>query len=46
LRSGQVDPTPLITNTFALNDAPEAMRFAQRRDVMKVLLKPENAASV
>jgi alcohol dehydrogenase len=46
LRSGQVDPTPLITNTFALNDAPEAMLFAQRREVMKVLLKPENAGSV
>jgi threonine dehydrogenase-like Zn-dependent dehydrogenase len=45
LRSGKVDPTPLITKTFALNDAPEAMLYAQRRGVMKVLLKPASAAS-
>jgi threonine dehydrogenase-like Zn-dependent dehydrogenase len=39
LRSGKVDPTPLITRTFPLADAPKAIRFAQRPGVMKVLLK-------
>jgi alcohol dehydrogenase len=40
LRSAKVDPTPLITRTFPLSDAPRAIEFAQRRDVMKVLLSP------
>lgn len=40
LRSGRVDPTPLITKTFALKEAPEAIRYAQQPGVMKVLLKP------
>jgi len=40
LRSGQVDATPLITRTFPLSEAPQAIEFAQRRDVMKVLLRP------
>ena len=40
LRSGKVDPTPLITKTFPLEQAPEAIQFAQKRGVMKVLLKP------
>ena len=39
LRSGKVDPTPLISRTFALADAPEGMRYAQKPNVMKVLLK-------
>jgi threonine dehydrogenase-like Zn-dependent dehydrogenase len=41
LRSGKIDPMPLITRTFPLREAPEAVRFAQRRGVMKVLLKPQ-----
>jgi len=41
LHSGKVDPTPLITRTFALKEAPVAIRFAQKPDVMKVLLKNE-----
>jgi threonine dehydrogenase-like Zn-dependent dehydrogenase len=40
LRSGKIDPTPLITRTFSLSDAPAAVRFAQESGVMKVLLKP------
>lgn len=40
LRSGKVDPRPLITRTFALIEAQKAMTFAQRSGVMKVLLKP------
>lgn len=39
LRTGNVDPRPLITRTFALVEAPKAIRFAQQRGVMKVLLK-------
>jgi threonine dehydrogenase-like Zn-dependent dehydrogenase len=40
LRSGEVDPTPLITHTFPLAEAPEALGFAQKSGIMKVLLKP------
>src|SRR5262249_10979123 len=45
LRSGKVDPTPLITRTFPLRDAPEAVRYAQQRNVMKVLVRNEPAAT-
>jgi len=41
LRSGKVDPRPLITRTFPLAEAPAAIRFAQQPGVMKVLLKQE-----
>ncbi|MGC1483581.1 MAG: alcohol dehydrogenase catalytic domain-containing protein [Candidatus Acidiferrum sp.] len=39
LASGKVDPMPLITRTFSMNEAPVAIRFAQKAGVMKVLLK-------
>ncbi len=39
LRSGIVDPTPLISRTFPLKDAPKAILHAQHANVMKVLLK-------
>jgi alcohol dehydrogenase len=38
LRSGKVDPTPLITRTFPLAEAAAAIGFAQKANVMKVLL--------
>ena len=41
LRSGKVDPTPLITRTFSLRDAPRAIEFAQRPGVIKVLLRAQ-----
>jgi alcohol dehydrogenase len=40
LRSGKIDPRPLITRTFPLAEARVAMKFAQQRGVLKVLLKP------
>jgi threonine dehydrogenase-like Zn-dependent dehydrogenase len=40
LRSGKVDPTPLITRAFPLAEAEIAIQFAQKKGVMKVLLKP------
>lgn len=39
LRSGRVDPRPLITRSFPLADAPAAIQFTQQSGVMKVLLK-------
>jgi threonine dehydrogenase-like Zn-dependent dehydrogenase len=39
LRSGKIDPRPLITRTFPLVEAPAAIRFAQQPGVMKVLLR-------
>jgi threonine dehydrogenase-like Zn-dependent dehydrogenase len=39
LRSGKVDPRLLITRTFPLAEAAEAIVFAQRSGMMKVLLK-------
>ena len=42
LRSGKVDPSALISRTFPLAAAQQAIEFAQRRDVMKVLLRPSD----
>ena len=39
LRSGRIEPRPLITRTFPLGEASRAMHFAQQAGVMKVLLK-------
>jgi len=39
LRSGKVDPRPLISRTFPLAEAQRAIAFAQRAGVLKVLLK-------
>lgn len=38
LRSGKVNPAPLITKTFPLKDAAKAIACAQQRGVLKVLL--------
>ena len=43
LRSGRVDPRPLISRVFCLKDAAKAIRYAQQPGVMKVLLRPERA---
>jgi threonine dehydrogenase-like Zn-dependent dehydrogenase len=39
LREGKVDPSPLITRTFPLSEAAQAIAYAQEKDVVKVLLK-------
>jgi alcohol dehydrogenase len=40
LRRGRVDPRPLISRVFPLREAAEAILYAQRPGVMKVLLRP------
>ena len=40
LSSGKVDPKPLITRKFPLAEAKAAIQFAQKKGVMKVVLKP------
>jgi threonine dehydrogenase-like Zn-dependent dehydrogenase len=45
LRSGAVDPRPLITRVFPLAEAGDAIRFAQERGVMKVLLAGDGSRS-
>jgi alcohol dehydrogenase len=40
LRAKLVDPRPLITRTFPLTEASKAVRYAQQKGVLKVLLKP------
>jgi threonine dehydrogenase-like Zn-dependent dehydrogenase len=45
LRSGKVDPTPLITRTFPLRDAAKAIRYTQQPGVMKVLLRGEDQST-
>jgi alcohol dehydrogenase len=39
LRSGRVDPRPLISRVFPLKDVAAAIRYAQKPGVMKVLLR-------
>ncbi len=46
LRSGRVDPRPLISRIFPLKDAARAIRYAQQPGVMKVLLRPEFGESI
>jgi alcohol dehydrogenase len=45
LRTGRVDPRPLISRVFSLGEAAEAIRYAQEPGVMKVLLRPEPSGS-
>jgi alcohol dehydrogenase len=39
LRAKLLDPRPLVTRTFPLSEASKAMKFAQQKEVLKVLLK-------
>lgn len=40
LRAKHFDPRPLIAGTYPLTEATEAMKFAQQRGVLKVLVRP------
>jgi len=46
LRSGEVDPAPLITRTFPLAKAQKAIAFARREGVMKILLNPNRDSAL
>ena len=39
LRAGKVDPTPLISRTFPLKDAAQAIQYAQQPGAMKLILE-------
>lgn len=40
LTGGAVDPAPLVSRTMSLDDAPEAYRIYDRREALKILLRP------
>jgi threonine dehydrogenase-like Zn-dependent dehydrogenase len=40
LRAKLIDPRTLVTRTFPLSEASKAIKFAQKKGVLKVLLKP------
>jgi 2-desacetyl-2-hydroxyethyl bacteriochlorophyllide A dehydrogenase len=40
LDAGTLDPTPLVTHHMSLDDAPEAYRIYDRREALKIVLKP------
>jgi 2-desacetyl-2-hydroxyethyl bacteriochlorophyllide A dehydrogenase len=40
MSSGQLDPAPLVTNHMALDEAPEAYRLYDRREALKIVLRP------
>ena len=40
LASGRLDPTPLVTHHMALDDAPEAYEIYDRREALKIVLRP------
>jgi 2-desacetyl-2-hydroxyethyl bacteriochlorophyllide A dehydrogenase len=40
LTSGALDPTPLVTHNMTLDDAPEAYELYDRREALKIVLRP------
>jgi 2-desacetyl-2-hydroxyethyl bacteriochlorophyllide A dehydrogenase len=40
LEAETLDPTPLVTHHMSLDDAPEAYRIYDRREALKIVLKP------
>jgi 2-desacetyl-2-hydroxyethyl bacteriochlorophyllide A dehydrogenase len=40
MSAGLLDPTPLVTHHMALDDAPEAYALYDRREALKIVLKP------
>jgi S-(hydroxymethyl)glutathione dehydrogenase/alcohol dehydrogenase len=40
LSSGTLDPSPLVTHHMSLDDAVEAYEIYDRREALKIVLKP------
>jgi 2-desacetyl-2-hydroxyethyl bacteriochlorophyllide A dehydrogenase len=40
MSTGRLDPTPLVTHHMSLNDAPEAYALYDRREALKIVLRP------
>jgi 2-desacetyl-2-hydroxyethyl bacteriochlorophyllide A dehydrogenase len=40
MASGRLDPAPLVTNHMPLEEAPEAYRLYDRREALKIVLRP------
>jgi 2-desacetyl-2-hydroxyethyl bacteriochlorophyllide A dehydrogenase len=40
MSAGQLDPTPLVTHHMSLEEAPEAYALYDRREALKILLRP------
>jgi 2-desacetyl-2-hydroxyethyl bacteriochlorophyllide A dehydrogenase len=40
MSAGVLDPTPLVTHHMSLDDAPEAYALYDRREALKIVLKP------
>jgi threonine dehydrogenase-like Zn-dependent dehydrogenase len=40
LEAGALDPTPLVTHHMPLDDAPEAYAVYDRREALKIVLRP------
>jgi 2-desacetyl-2-hydroxyethyl bacteriochlorophyllide A dehydrogenase len=40
LQSGTLDPSPLVTHHMPLDDAPDAYEIYDRREALKIVLKP------
>jgi threonine dehydrogenase-like Zn-dependent dehydrogenase len=40
MASGQLDPAPLVSNHMLLEEAPEAYRLYDRREALKIVLRP------
>jgi 2-desacetyl-2-hydroxyethyl bacteriochlorophyllide A dehydrogenase len=40
MSSGQLDPAPLVSNHMPLEEAPEAYRIYDRREALKIVLRP------
>jgi 2-desacetyl-2-hydroxyethyl bacteriochlorophyllide A dehydrogenase len=38
--NGELDPTPLVTHTMSLDEAPEAYETYDRREALKIVLRP------
>jgi alcohol dehydrogenase len=41
LESGRLDPTPLVTHHMSLDEAPEAYALYDRREALKIVLRPD-----